>query len=139
VLPAALAERRADDLQRLLEASAIANLSCGSAGLGLVHALDSAPGVTLAHGYQNGVLLPHVAAFNDPVLRPEVRAEVVRLNTLYAHLGFTPRFAAGELAAEQVERIVAAVSGHQFQLNNGREATEADVRAILASAGAARA
>ena len=58
-----------DAMQELIEASAMANLACGNSGLGLVHALSSAPDVHLAHGYQNGVLLPHVAAFNRDVRR----------------------------------------------------------------------
>lgn len=131
VLPAALASRRPEDLQRLIEASAMANLACGNTGLGLVHALDSAPGVPLAHGYQNGVFLPHVAAFNMPMLRPEARQQVRRLEELYGELDFIPRFQPGELDAARVELVVAAARGHQFQRNNIREASEADIRHIV--------
>ena len=56
----------------------MANLACGNSGLGLVHALTSAPDVHLPHGYQNGVLLPHVAAFNRPVLDGPARRRARR-------------------------------------------------------------
>lgn len=131
VLPPALNNRMPEDLQRLIEASAIANLACGNAGLGLVHALDSASGVPLAHGYQNGVFLPHVAAFNMPTLRPEAKKQVQRLDQLYAELDFAPCFKPGEMNAERVELIVAAASEHQFQSNNVRAATDSDIRRIL--------
>ena len=62
-LPASL-RGDVDAMQELVEASAMANLACGNSGLGLVHALSSAPDVHLPHGHQNGVLLPHVAAYN---------------------------------------------------------------------------
>ena len=73
VLPSALERRELDDLQLLLEASAIANLACGNAGLGLVHALSLASAVRVSHGRQNGILLPHVAAFTRAVARPRSR------------------------------------------------------------------
>ncbi len=87
-LPAALEHRRPSDLQRLLEASALANLACGNAGLGLVHALSSAASVHLAHGYQNAVLLPAVAAFNRPELRPAAAAAADRVERLYQEIDF---------------------------------------------------
>jgi alcohol dehydrogenase class IV len=135
-LPAALSERAPADLQRLLEASAIANLACGSAELGLVHALSSAAAVRLPHGYQNGVLLPHVAAFNRRALSPEAVAAVDRLDPLYRQVGFEPRFAAGELTAEQSERMVSAALEHPFAPNNARAASAEDLVQILTAAGA---
>jgi alcohol dehydrogenase class IV len=135
-LPAALADRAPGELQRLLEASAIANLACGSAELGLVHALSSAGAVHLPHGYQNGVLLPHVAAFNRPALGPEAIPAVDRLEPLYRQIGFAPRFAPGELSAEKSERMVSAALEHPFAPNNVRAASEDDLWQILAGAGA---
>ena len=67
-LPIALCERSVDALQALIDASAMANLACGNAEMGLVHALTAAPSVHLPHGYQNGVLLPWVAAYNGPAV-----------------------------------------------------------------------
>ena len=89
-LPRALAGD-VDAMQELIEASAMANLACGNSGLGLVHALSSAPSVHLPHGYQNGVLLPHVARFNG--------AGGASSTALYAEIGFEARFRPGELSA----------------------------------------
>jgi alcohol dehydrogenase class IV len=117
--------------QKLMEASAMANLACGNSGLGLVHALTSAPDVHLPHGYQNGVLLPAVARFNQPALRAEVQQLTGRLTTLYARIGFQERFAAGELSSGGVEAMVSAALANPFRRNNCRIAEEDDLRAIL--------
>ena len=122
-LPRALAGD-VDAMQELVEASAIANLACGNSGLGLVHALSSAPSVHLPHGYQNGVLLPHVARFNG--------AEEDELDGLYAQIGFEARFRPGELSARDLDAMVAAAMSNPFRANNVRESAEADLRAILA-------
>jgi alcohol dehydrogenase class IV len=114
-----------DAMQELVEASAIANLACGNSGLGLVHALSSAPSVHLPHGYQNGVLLPHVARFNG--------AEE-ELDGLYAQIGFEARFRPGELSAQDVAAMVAAAMSNPFRANNVRESDETDLRTILARA-----
>jgi alcohol dehydrogenase class IV len=134
-LPAAL-ERDEAALQTLVEASAMANLACGNAEMGIVHALTSAPDVHLAHGYQNGVLLPHVAAFNGPALAGEAAAEAARVDELYREIGFQARFADGELSAGDAELMVAAALGNPFLANNARAAGEAELRALLAQAGA---
>jgi alcohol dehydrogenase len=134
-LPAAL-EGYDEDLQQLLVASAMANLACGNAELGLVHALSSAPGVHLPHGYQNAVLLPHVAAFNAPVLDDAAAREVAGLWPLYERIGFRPRFAEGELSAADAELMIAAALRNPFAPNNRRPAGEPDLRAVMAAAGA---
>jgi alcohol dehydrogenase class IV len=137
-LPRALEEDRRDRrdlwLQQLIEASAIANLACGNAGLGLVHALSSAATVRLAHGYQNGVLLPHVAEFNRPLLRPAVGVEVDGLPSLYERIGFAPRFAAGDLSPADVDAMIAAALANPFRESNCRVAIAADLRAIVSAA-----
>ena len=121
-LPRALAGD-VDSMQELIEASAIANLACGNSGLGLVHALSSAPSVHLPHGYQNGVLLPHVARFNGAG---------EELDGLYSEIGFEARFRPGELSARDLDAMVAAAMSNPFRANNVRESGEADLRAILA-------
>jgi alcohol dehydrogenase class IV len=117
--------------QRLMEASAMANLACGNSGLALVHALTSAPDVHLPHGYQNGVLLGAVAHFNQPALRPEVQELTARLSELYTRIGFADQFAPGELTADGVEAMVSAALANPFRRNNCRIAEEDDLRAIL--------
>jgi alcohol dehydrogenase class IV len=135
-LPAALERRRVADLQRLLEASAMANLACGNAGLGLIHALSSAASVHLAHGYQNGVLLRAVAAFNRPDLSPTAAAAVDRAERLYDEIEFEASFGDGALDSADVDHMVSAALTHAFRANNIRASSEPDLRAILASVGA---
>ncbi|HEX3736953.1 MAG TPA: iron-containing alcohol dehydrogenase, partial [Solirubrobacterales bacterium] len=121
-------------LQTLLEASTMANLAGGNARLALIHALTSAPDVHLPHGYQNGVLLPHVAAFNEPELSDPARREIEHLPALLAEVGFTARFKPGELDDEGAASMVAAALQNPFTANNLRPADEADLRALLAAA-----
>jgi alcohol dehydrogenase class IV len=134
-LPKAL-ERDPDAMQALIEASAMANLACGNAELGLVHALTSAPSVKLPHGYQNGVLLPHVAEYNLPLLNRAAAEEVSRLPALMAQVGFEPRFAAGEVSEVEADAMVTAALSNPFTENNRRPAGEADLRGLLVAAGA---
>jgi alcohol dehydrogenase class IV len=130
-LPRAL-ERSESDMQLLIVAAAMANLACGNAELGLVHALTSAPGVPLPHGHQNGVLLPFVAEFNRPALRDEVVREIEELPGFYERIGFNARFEGDVNGA----LMVAAALENPFLANNARQASEADLRALLAAAGA---
>jgi alcohol dehydrogenase class IV len=134
-LPRAIA-REDDAMQTLMEASAMANLACGNAGLGLVHALTSAPDVHLPHGYQNGVLLPHVAAFNRPALDGPAARALDGLDELYATIGFDARFAPGEVTAADAELMVTAALGNPFRENNRRPADADDLRELMAVAGA---
>lgn len=129
-LPAAL-ERDEAAMQALIEASAMANLACGNSHLALVHALSSAPSVALAHGYQNGVLLAHVANFNRPLLRSAAEAEIAKLGALLAEVAFEPRFAPAELSDADAEAMLAAALANPFTANNVRAAGEAELRALL--------
>lgn len=121
--------------QALIEASAMANLACGNSGLGLVHALTSAPDVHLPHGYQNGVLLPAVCAFNRIAARPEAMGAINRLAALYERIAFEARFSPGELDRAGVEAMVTAGLANPFRQNNCRLASEEDLREILVAAG----
>ena len=134
-LPRALDARDPIDHQRLLEASAMANLACGSAGLGLVHALSSATVVRLPHGLQNGVLLPHVAAFNRAVVSPEASAEVEALGPLLDAVAFVPRFNAADLPADAADAMTTAALGNPFRDNNRRSADRRQLQKLLAAAG----
>jgi alcohol dehydrogenase class IV len=125
-----------DAMQQLVEASAMANLACGNSGLGLVHALSSSPGVRLPHGYQNGVLLPHVAEFNRDLVAPAALDEIDALPSLYERIGFNARFERDQLDAADVRAMIAAAMRNPFRENNRRVASEGELRAILAAAGA---
>ncbi|MBM3777583.1 MAG: iron-containing alcohol dehydrogenase [Acidimicrobiia bacterium] len=135
-LPPALEHRRPNDLQLLLEASTMANLACGSCGLGLVHALSSQTAVHVSHGRQNTVLLPHVATFNLPVVDREARREIEALDDLYRSLGIDARWRTGEPGTDAPARMVEAALDNPFRANNRREASEDDLLAILAATGA---
>jgi alcohol dehydrogenase class IV len=124
-----------DALQSLLEASAMANLACGNTHLGLVHALTSAPSVTLSHGYQNAVLLGPVARFNREVVSARGRAIIDRLPALYREVGFIPLF------DERLDRVgsaamLAAGLRSPLRENNRRPSALADLVALLTAAGA---
>jgi alcohol dehydrogenase class IV len=135
-LPSALKAPEDELLQQLLEASCLANLACGSSGLGLVHALSSSPAVRLSHGYQNAALLLHVAQFNVPALSDKHRTYVDRLGWLYDTLGLPGGFLPGEIGPSLTEAMLSASRGHPFRVNNARPSTDADVLGILRQAGA---
>jgi alcohol dehydrogenase class IV len=135
-LPRALESRQPEDLQTLLEASAMANLACGSSELGLVHALSLSTAVHLPHGYQNAVLMPHVADFNRSVMSGRAQAEVDRIMPLYERIGFDAHFRPNELDRDQAESMVQVALAAPLSANNLRQATADQLRDILAAAGA---
>jgi alcohol dehydrogenase class IV len=92
--------------------------------------------VHLPHGYQNGVLLPHVAAFNRGSVAPATVAEIDELDALYATIGFGKRFEDGELSEADVELMVAAALSNPFRENNRRAADADDLHRLLAAAAA---
>jgi alcohol dehydrogenase class IV len=133
VLPRALASRQPADLQVLLEASTMANFACGNAGLGLVHALDMSTAIQASHGRQNGILLPHVAAFNRDAVSAEAQIEIDALEELYAAIGFDPVWMDGEVPDDADELMVGAALGNPFHGNNRRPATSEDLHRLLSA------
>jgi alcohol dehydrogenase class IV len=130
-------ERDPNAMQRLIEASAAANMACGSAGLGVVHALSSSPAVHLPHGYQNGVLLTHAARFNrQAVRRREGLALIDSVPDLYASIGFSDRFAGGDLSESDAAAMLVAARSNPFRANNARPVSERDLLDLLSQAGA---
>jgi alcohol dehydrogenase class IV len=127
-------EHEDEALQVLLEASAMANFAGGNSRLALIHALTSSPDVHLPHGYQNGVLLPYVAEFNEPALSDAARREIDHLPALLDEVGFEPRFKDGELSDDGAASMVAAALQNPFTANNLRTADEADLHVLLAAA-----
>ena len=73
--PDAIHARSAPACAENLLGSAIANMACGNARLGLAHALSLPLEAQhhLSHGYGVGILLPHVLAFNAKVATGKVR------------------------------------------------------------------
>ncbi|HET6174474.1 MAG TPA: iron-containing alcohol dehydrogenase [Gaiellales bacterium] len=135
-LPRVLQQRADDDLQRLLEASAMANLACGSSGLGLVHALSSATRLRAPHGRANGVLLPWVATFNREALSARALAESERILPLYERILFEPSLRPGDLAEEDLASVLRVALDSPLHHNNNRHATAGELEQILVSAGA---
>jgi len=63
-----------------LLASTMANVACGNARLGLVHALSQPLGAYhLAHGYANGIMLPYVMEFNLPACEEKLAAMAIAM------------------------------------------------------------
>jgi alcohol dehydrogenase class IV len=135
-LPRVLDERADDDLQRLLEASTMANLACGSSGLGLVHAISSATRLHAPHGRANGVLLPWVASFNRGAIGRRALEESERIFPLYERIGFEPSLRPGDLAQEDLASVIEVALASPLHHNNNRHATAAELEQILVSAGA---
>jgi alcohol dehydrogenase class IV len=125
-------------LQQLLEASCAANMACGNSGLALVHALSGAPSVHLAHGRQNGILLPHVARFNDAVSDGATRALVAELADLYRTLEFEAAYPASSTGSGAAAAMVLASTGHPFRVNNRRESADEELFGLLEEAGVPR-
>lgn len=138
VLPSALTQRDDHSLQKLMEASTAANLACGNTGLGLVHALSSAPSTPLPHGYQNGALLLAVADFNRRVLDSDHRQLLDRIPGLFTQIGWHGQFDREDLDEKQVQAMIAATADHPFRLNNARQSTDDELRDIIAAAGTPR-
>jgi alcohol dehydrogenase class IV len=122
--------------QQLIEASAMANYACGNSELATVHAMSSAPEVHLPHGYQTGVLLPHVARRIADVLPAAVQAEIEALEPLYAKVGFVSRFAPGELDEAGLEAVARAGIENPLSSNDPRPPTFEELRTLLREAGA---
>jgi len=135
-LPKGITERDPASLQALMEASSTANLACGNSGLGLVHALSSAPGVKLPHGYQNGALLLAVAAFNRPYLPPAHQQLIDQLGPLFKTLNWEGKYAPSDVGDQEAKMIIAASTGHAFRANNIRPSTDQELYAILKDSGA---
>lgn len=127
ILPRALRERRAEDLQRLLEASTMANFACGNAGLSLVHAITASSKIRIAHGRQNSVVLPLVAEFNRSVVGSDVIAEIDALPALYEEAGIPTAFYKNELPTDAAQEFFRAGSASPFRNNNRRPASDTEL------------
>jgi alcohol dehydrogenase class IV len=125
-------------LQRLIDASCAANMACGNSGLTLVHALSTAPSVHLPHGLKNGILLPHVARFNEEVSGPATRSLIAQIAPLYRALDFRAVFPPGLAGTDAADAMVAASAGHPFRANNVRESGDAEIFGMLEEAGLPR-
>jgi alcohol dehydrogenase class IV len=156
---AAALEPDVDLLDRLLLASAMANLACGNAGLGLVHGLNK--GITylfhardypgLSYGDLHAVLLPWVNAFNAEAA-PARYATLARLMGVPAGLDDAAAATAGverlkewldaldaprrlpwdRCPPEDLDLVVGDVLGRTMAADNPRESSAGQLREIVA-------
>lgn len=139
---------QAKSLQHL--ASAMANMACGNASLGLVHGMTMFYPLKLPHGYQNGVLLPYVMEFNLPACEEKLgrmalamgeppggklprelaRTALRHLKDLYLDLGFASRFAPDEFPDQAIPEMVEVALANPFIQDNIRKSTQRDLTAI---------
>jgi alcohol dehydrogenase class IV len=134
--------------QRALWASAMANIACGMAGLGLIHALTlwSSP---VPHGLACALVMPHALAFTLPA-RPEKTAGLARalggagvepvgqvvglLTDLYRQAGVPTRMPEADLPSLEEMVDVTLENGQRLLAMNGRRASPDEVEALLGRA-----
>jgi alcohol dehydrogenase len=151
LIPAA-ATTSVESREKQLLASSMANIACGNAGLGLVHAFTYGM-EELPHGYACGLVLPFAMEYNLPVV-PEKTAALARamgvpcglpiretayqglmeLRRFYREVGFPNRITEQELPrgreAERVEKIL----GARLIRFNARRVDKKDVERLLDAA-----
>jgi alcohol dehydrogenase len=144
----------ATDLEALAQmhlASVIANLACGNARLGLVHAMTSAYGIPLPHGLKNGIVLPHVMEYNMPVVKSklaklallvgastasfrteeELAAEAIAaIRRLYEDLGVPYNLASNQVNPADIPQMVTEGMEQIYIQYNLRKPTSGDVEKL---------
>jgi len=103
-------------------AASMANIACGNAGLGIVHAMTLNYAIRLPHGLQNGILLPYAMEYNLPacvaklarmavvigeqtsgLTDPELAARAIyRVKRLFVELGFPAKFQESDVRRELI-------------------------------------
>lgn len=157
-LPRAVDAPDVETLDALLLSSTMANLACGNAGLGLVHGLNkgitylfhTGRYATLSYGDLHSVLLPWVWDFNVPAA-PARFATLSRLMGVtvdgpdeavaaaggqalrdwLAGLGAPRKLPWDACPPEDLAIIESDVLGRQMALDNPRESTADDLRAMV--------
>ena len=138
-----------------LLASTMANIACGNAKLGLVHALSQPLGARhLAHGYANGIMLPFVMEFNHPVCKEKFAAmaaamgadrltasleelaeqAIVMIKKLYLELGFPNKLDKKEVDPQEIPAMVKQAKTRPQWKFNIRKSTDRDLTGIYEKA-----
>lgn len=132
-------------------ASVIANLACGNAKLGLVHAMTFAYGIPLPHGLKNGILLPYVMEYNMPVVKSKLaklallagasaasfRTEeelavetIAAIRRLYEDLGVPYHFTSNQVSPADIPQMVPEGMKQIYIQYNLRKPTPEDVEKL---------
>jgi alcohol dehydrogenase class IV len=137
------------DKHTQLVGSTMANMACGNASLGLVHAMGTAMSeYNLPHGYKNGILLPYIMEFNLPVCRKKYehilyelgcdssRAELLidKVKAMYIDTDFVDRLPADKVPINAIPHLTEIVAKHPFPKFNIRKVTEFDIKEIYEKA-----
>jgi alcohol dehydrogenase class IV len=143
-----------DDLEAKgaqLFASAMANIACGNAKLGLNHAVAQPLGsYHVAHGLSAGILLPYVMEFNLPACEEKMsrlagileltnssmsqsakaKSVLIAVQDLYTKLHFPDRLSEEMVPKEKIPEMAKMVAGRPQMAFIRRKASEKDVIAI---------
>jgi alcohol dehydrogenase class IV len=138
-----------------LLASTMANIACGNARLGIVHALSQPLGAYhLAHGYANGILLPYGMEFNLPACKEKLAAMAIamgeekskytqeelaqkaiwRVKNLYLGLGFPKKIDEKEIDPKEIPEMVRRALTRPWIKNNIRKSTEKEITLLYEKA-----
>src|ERR1019366_9585097 len=148
--PAAFTDDMAAKSEQLL-ASTMANVACGNAKLGLVHAFSFPFGnLHVPHGLACGLMLPFVMEFNLPSCKPKLAqmavaigerpdqgenalayAALERVKQLYQEVNFPNKVTEKEIPRSKLDQVVKeAASASQMRFNI-RQASEKDLAGIM--------
>lgn len=148
--------RNRDARERMMQGSFLAGMAIQNAGVGAVHALAHTIGVRYnqPHGLVCGVLLPHIMAFNLPLVEEKYSALAVAAGVVppgtdtttaatrfveYVHrlvekLGLPTRISALGVKEEEIEELVEATLPAKSLQTNPRRITRSELREILRQA-----
>ena len=84
---------------------------------------------------KTGILLPHVARFNEEVSTAEARSLTEQIGSLYDALAFRPVFPPGLAGTDAARAMVEASTGHPFRINNLRDSSDGELFGLLEEAG----
>jgi len=134
-----------------LLASAMANISCGNAKLGLVHAFSTPLGnLHLPHGLACGLMLPFVMEYNLPSCKDKFTEMAVaigekadqsedmladraiaRVKKLYVEVGFPTRVTEKEVPRDKLDQVIKEAASMSQMRFNVRRANEQDLMWIM--------
>ncbi len=148
--PAAFTDNMAAKSEQCL-ASAMANIACGNAKLGLVHAFSYPFGnLHVPHGLACGLMLPFVMEFNLPSCKEKFAEMAVaigekadqpedvladkaleRVKKLYKEVGFPTMVTEKEIPRNKLDQVISQALGTAQMKFNVRRANDKDLLSIM--------